>query len=98
MKEVIKELIEFRDKRNWVQYHTTPELCRALSIEVSELNELFLWGSIPDKERIAEEVADVMIYSIYIAQNYGLDIETIIREKIIKNAKKYPLHQINFDK
>jgi NTP pyrophosphatase (non-canonical NTP hydrolase) len=91
MENIIEKLIDFRDARNWAHYHTTPNLAQALSIEAAELQELFLWGwNEPTRERIAEELADVLIYALYIAYNEGFDIEEIILDKIKKNAVKYP--------
>ena len=93
MEKIIKELIEFRNIRNWEKFHTPAMLCSALSVESSELLELFLWDANPDIERISEEVADVIIYALYISNLFGLDVKQIIREKIVKNAVKYPIGQ-----
>jgi len=62
--EITKALVDFRDERDWKQFHDTKNLATALSIEVAELNELFLWKSIKesdevDTERLKEELADV---------------------------------------
>jgi len=90
MNNIINELIEFRNARNWQGYHAEPELARSLMIEGAELNREYQWGKSPSGERLAEEVADVMIYALYLCEKRGLDPETIIREKMVKNAVKYP--------
>jgi len=90
MDKIIAELIQFRVDRGWGDHHIEPELSRALMIEAGELNELYLWNQYPQTDRLAEEVADVMIYAMYLCEKRGLDPETIIREKMVKNAVKYP--------
>lgn len=74
-------LVEFRDERDWEQFHNPKDL--ALSIEVSELNELFLWKK--------SEEADVFAYAILLAEKYNLDINEIVSNKVLKNAEKYPV-------
>ena len=91
MQEIIKILEKFVQDRNWSQFHTGSELVRALSIEVAELNELFLFYRSADISRIKEELADVFIYSLLLANRFNLDIKRIILDKIEINAKKYPV-------
>lgn len=79
--------------RNWEQYHTSSELARALNIEASELSELYLWGKTPSSERLREELADVLIYCLMLADKNDININTAILEKIKKNAKKYPVQE-----
>lgn len=86
-----KEIIEFRDKRNWGIHHTPSNLVKSISIEAAELLELYQWGDVTQNiERVKEELADVLIYSITLAERLGLNINEIILEKIKKNAIKYP--------
>ena len=86
---------QFTEERDWDQFHNPKDLALALSIEASELNEAFLWktpdAASPDKVR--EELADVFIYAILLAGKYDLDIPTIVKEKIAKNAAKYPVEK-----
>lgn len=92
-KDLQKALIEFRNERDWSQFHNPKDLALALSIEVAELNELFLWKH-PDeanKEKIKEELADVFAYAILLAEKYDLDINEIVASKIQKNGEKYPV-------
>lgn len=96
MEELIQLLKNFRDDRDWSQFHNSKNLALALSIEAAELNELFLWKSEEEsenvnKERLAEELADVMAYALLLAEKNNLDVETIVREKIEKNSLKYPV-------
>ena len=85
-----QEIIKFRDERVWEKYHTPANLAKSISIEASELLELFQWSDNADLERIKEELADVLIYSITLAEKLELNIKTIILEKIEKNRIKYP--------
>lgn len=86
-----KEIIEFRDKRNWSSNHTPSNLVKSISIEAAELLELYQWGDgTQNIERIKEELADILIYSITLAERLELDINEIIKEKIKKNGVKYP--------
>lgn len=90
-KKITKYLIKFRDDRNWGRFHTEAELARALTIEATELNRLYQWGMAANAERLKEEVADVMIYALYLCEKRGIDPEQAILEKIEKNAIKYPV-------
>lgn len=97
-KEVITKLIEFRDERNWEQFHDSKNLALALSIEAAELNELFLWKkehevSEVNYEKLKEELADVLAYAFLLAEKHELDVFDIVLDKIKKNAKKYPIEK-----
>jgi len=84
-----KEIIEFRDKRNWGVHHTPSNLVKSISIEAAELLELYQWGDAQNIDRVKEELADVLIYSITLAERLNLNINEIILEKITKNGIKY---------
>jgi|BioPla2DNA2_1021312.scaffolds.fasta_scaffold73271_1 NTP pyrophosphatase (non-canonical NTP hydrolase) len=85
------EILEFRDERNWNIYHTPSNLAKSISIEAAELLELYQWSDEATIiERVKEELADVLIYSITLAERLGLNINSIILEKIRKNGIKYP--------
>ena len=90
LKEEIKEFVRERD---WEQFHNAKDLALALSIEAAELNECFLWKSHDQAkiEKVTDELADILIYAILFAEKYNLDITEIIKEKIQKNAAKYPV-------
>ena len=95
---LIDELVKFRDARNWDQFHNTKDLALAISIEAAELNELFLWKTTEDcekvdKERLKEELADVFAFSLLLAGKHGFDVKEIVLEKIRKNGEKYPVEK-----
>src|SRR5699024_8408918 len=97
-KDVLKEINQFRDERNWRQFHNEKDLSLSISLEAAELLELFQWKSSEEvvdtkRERLAEELADVLIYSYMLADNLDFDINEIIRKKLVKNVEKYPINK-----
>ncbi|WP_261807389.1 nucleotide pyrophosphohydrolase [Lapidilactobacillus luobeiensis] len=86
---------QFRDERHWRQFHNEKDLAISISLEASELLELFQWKTSAEAkqkpERLKEELADVLIYAYMLADNLDLDIDEIIAAKLAKNAKKYPV-------
>ena len=95
MKELIKEIRQFTEDRDWDQFHNGKDLALALSIEASELNEAFLWKDAKDVkiEKVREELADIFNYAFLIADKYQLDVKEIVMEKLAKNAVKYPVEK-----
>ena len=96
IQELIDLLVQFRDDRDWGQFHDSKNLALALSIEAAELNELFLWKKDSDsknidRERLKEELADVFAYALMLAERNNLSVSDIVKQKIQKNAKKYPV-------
>lgn len=93
--ETIKKIIDFIDSRDWKQYHSGKDLSISISLEASELLEVFQWSKeevdkLDKIENIKEELADVLIYCVMLADYYNLDIDEIIESKLIKNLNKYP--------
>lgn len=96
--ETIARVIQFRDDRNWRQFHNPKDLALSLTLEAAELLELYQWSG-TDLEcreklpQVREELADVLSYCISLADVYGLDLDEILNEKITKNAQKYPIEK-----
>lgn len=93
---LINEIIQFRDERNWKQFHNPKDLAISLSLEASELLENFQWKTSDDavKENlvnIKDEIADVAIYTMLLSHELGINLEQAIKEKIQKNKQKYPV-------
>lgn len=89
---------KFRDDRDWRQFHNEKDLAISISLEASELLELFQWKqpaevAASNLDRIKEELADVLIYSYMLADHLKLDIDEIIDAKLIKNNEKYPVNK-----
>ena len=96
MKSTIDKINKFRDDREWRKFHNEKDLAISISIEASELLELFQWKEskeVTSKSlgRIKEELADVLIYSFMLADNLQLDVEKIIEDKLVDNNRKYPV-------
>lgn len=88
-----RQIREFTEERDWDKFHNPKDLAIALSIEASELLEVFLWKDVSgaERERVEEELADVFNYAFLLADKYGFDVATIIKKKIEANARKYPV-------
>lgn len=91
MDEILDEIIEFQKEREWKRFHTPENLAKSISIEAAELLEHFQWQKEYDINEVSEELADVLIYCLYMADALGLDVKEIIRDKMGKNAVKYPV-------
>jgi NTP pyrophosphatase (non-canonical NTP hydrolase) len=95
------KILEFRDARNWAQFHSLRNLIVSLNLEASELLELTQWksdaemadlaGSSVAREALRDECADVLIYLLLIAEQAGIDLEDAVHRKLAKNAEKYPV-------
>ena len=97
-KKTIDMVLKFRDDRDWKQFHNPKDLALSLSLEASELLEVFQWSGADlecqnKKDEIKEELADVLNYCILIADAYKLDLDEIIQAKIKKNEEKYPVEK-----
>ena len=95
-KESVDLIKKFRDDRDWSQFHTPKDLALSISLEASELLEIFQWSGgdleCRDKlDKIKEELADVLCYCVLMADRCGLDMDEIIKEKMKKNGEKYPV-------
>ena len=96
--EITKALIDFRDARDWKQFHDSKNLATAIGIEAAELNELYLLKTIKeseevDKARLKEELADVFSFAFLLAEKHNLDVKEIVLNKIDQNNKKYPVEK-----
>ena len=95
-KETVNEVLKFRDDRDWKQFHDPKDLAISISLEASELLEIFQWSRddvycLDKIDKIKEELADVVNYCILMADACNLDLDKIITDKIKLNAAKYPV-------
>ncbi len=90
---IINALIEFRNERDWEQFHNPKDLAVAINVESSELLELFLWKNAEEanEHKVKEELADVFAFAFLMAEKFGFDVKEIILEKLKQNAEKYPV-------
>lgn len=98
--KIKKEILAFRDKREWKQFHNPKDLATAIAIEASELQEKFLWKSQEESyevwkndNEVHEEFADIMNFMILFAEECGINIEEVMMNKINKNAEKYSIEK-----
>ncbi len=100
IESTLPRLLEFRGEREWEQFHLPKELAAAISIEASELQELFLWREREHPETIQkdahrmdlirDEVADILIYLLFLSHDLDIDLSEAILHKLEKNREKYP--------
>ncbi|MDD5677886.1 MAG: MazG-like family protein [Kiritimatiellae bacterium] len=98
---LLREILKFRDARDWEQFHTPKNLAAAIAIEAAELQEHFLWKSDAEiesallnkikRQKVIEELADVMIFSLLLARRLDVDVDKVVRRKLVCNARKYPV-------
>lgn len=91
--EIIDALIKFRNERDWEQFHNPKDLALAINVEAGELLELFLWKNPEEanKERVKEELADILAFAFLLAEKYDFDVKEIVLDKIKTNGEKYPV-------
>lgn len=97
----IEKILAFRRERDWEQFHTPKNLAISISLEASELLELFQWAKeselenvvIEKRPQIQDEVADILVYVLFLCHDLQIDIDQVIQAKMIKNAQKYPIEK-----
>lgn len=104
LEQLKKEISKFVKKRDWEQYHSPKNLSMSISIEAAELMEKFQWLSVEEskklikeakkKKEIEDELADIGIYLIDFCNLFDINLGKIIRAKLAKNNKKYPITKI----
>lgn len=103
IRELQNAVIRFRDDRDWKQFNQLKDLVQGLQIEAAELAELLLWKTpeeadslAQDEEtraRLAEEMADVLIFLLYLAEETGIPLADAVRDKLVENGRKYPVEK-----
>lgn len=94
--DVIKaRVVAFRDEREWKQFHNAKDLALQIAIEASELSAEFLWKEADeaDRGRVQDELADVFISALLLAEHYGFSVADIVAAKLEKTALKYPVER-----
>lgn len=95
IQNLMREIKRFTEERDWDQFHNPKDLAIAISIEANELLECFLWKSYNEANpnKIQDELADILNYSLLLAEKLQLDPIQIIEKKMEKNAEKYPIEK-----
>lgn len=104
LEKINQELIKFAQDRDWDQFHSVKNLSMALTVEASELAEIFQWMKEEESnliknnpevlKKLEDEVADVFLYLMRIVGKAGIDLEKVALNKIQKNSQKYPVEQV----
>ena len=101
IKAVIEKIKQFRDDRDWMQFHDPKNMAVSIILEASELLEHFQWKTIEEVEEytkqnqgeIKDEIADIALYLFELADNLGIDLINAMEKKLAKNEKKYPIEK-----
>lgn len=94
LSELRDALRRFADERDWNQFHTPKNLAAALAVEAAELLEHYQWTeTAADPAKVREELADVLLYLIRLADRLEVDLVAAARDKIALNARKYPVEK-----
>ena len=104
IKGLQEKVIEFRDQRDWGQYHNPKDLALSICLEAAELLEIFQWKNAEQVERlktdetartkVKEELGDVLIYALTLAHEFGFDPGDVIQNKMQLNNEKYPVEKV----
>jgi NTP pyrophosphatase (non-canonical NTP hydrolase) len=101
IKQLIKRISDFRDARDWKQFHNPKDCAISLSLEASEVLEHFQWKNPEEikkyvetnKDEVSEELADVLYWVLLMSGDLNIDIVKAFDKKMLKNAKKYPVNK-----
>jgi NTP pyrophosphatase (non-canonical NTP hydrolase) len=101
LEDIQKKILDFRNARDWKQFHDPKNLAEALSIEAGELLENFLWKTTEQSrnltaeelKNVKEELADIFIFLTYLSAEYKIDLLKEVEEKIAKNEATYPVEK-----
>jgi NTP pyrophosphatase (non-canonical NTP hydrolase) len=101
LESLMAAVCRFRDDRDWAQFHTPKNLAAAIAIEAAELQERFLWKTDGDVDAdladmaklaaVADEIADVVMFAMLLADRLGIDLARAITDKLSANEAKYPV-------
>ena len=102
LRELTGEVNLFVEERDWDQFQTPKNLSMALIVEAAELVEHFQWMQPEEsdsltndrKKKVAEELADILIYTVRLADRLGIDLEQSAKDKVTKNCRKYPVQKV----
>ena len=101
LERLTKQIIEFRDARDWKQFHNPKDCAISLSLEASEVLEHFQWKSkeemekyvVESKQEIGEELADVLYWVLLMSHDLDINILEALDKKVSKNEEKYPVEK-----
>lgn len=101
LQDITQQIVSFRDARDWKQFHGLKDIALSLMLEAGEVGEIFQFRNEAEiarnldalKERMGEELSDVLYWTLLMAHDSGIDLEAAFERKMAGNADKYPLHK-----
>jgi NTP pyrophosphatase (non-canonical NTP hydrolase) len=98
LEQIRNEIRQFCQERDWDQFHTPRNIATSLALEANEVLEVFQWKlddsvSEQDKKQLADELADVLYWTVRMSDKLGLDLVQSFKDKMEKNAGKYPVEK-----
>mgnify|MGYP001612824570 CR=1 FL=1 len=102
LQQLTQAIIQFRDERDWKQFHKPKDVVISLMLEAAEVAELFQWKTDEEmaamksgekQEDLADELSDVLAYLLQIAHDFDIDMKEAFLRKMEKSAKKYPVEK-----
>ncbi len=99
LEKLTRQVMKFRDERDWKQFHNPKDVAISLTLEAAELLEHFQWKTPKEiaahvrtsKEEISDELADVLYWVLVLGKDLGIDLADALKKKLVKNAAKYPV-------
>ncbi len=99
LKALQELVIKFRDQRDWKQFHNPKDMAISMSLEASEVLELFQWKSPEEiekfvkgnKQTVSDEIADVLKYMLIMSHDLNIDLSKAVKSKLFRDGKKYPV-------
>lgn len=98
LKQLLETVLQFRDERDWKQFHNPKDMALSLALEASEVLELFQWkneteidSDVRGSKELGEELSDVLTWILLLAHDLNIDLEDAFQKKFEKNAVKYPV-------
>ena len=101
LQEITHSIVAFRDARDWKQFHGLKDIALSLMLEAGEVGEIFQFKSDAEvgekldtlKERIGDELSDVLYWTLLMAHDSGVDLEAAFERKMARNEEKYPVEK-----
>lgn len=100
MDELKLQIKDFIRARDWDQFHAPKNLAMALSVEAGEIVEIFQWKEADqpltptEEEHLRQEIGDVLVYLLELAEKFGIDVIEAARDKMLINERKYPAEKV----
>ena len=93
MQELISKILKFRDARDWKQFHTPENIAKSISIEANEILEHFQWDNQFDSKEVGDELADVFMYLVLMADSIDVDLKEVVLAKLKTNESRYSIEK-----